>query len=119
MPPPGALASAIASQSGKGSSPLQAQFGYVAVMADRVVLLAAKGALKSKPTDVVLGEASRAGASAIFDDNKVSGVLKLNFGDGSMWAFDIPRAGLGDARQVAAAVGQLGAVQDMDRDTLR
>ena len=80
------------------------------MLADRVVVLDAKGALKSKPTDVVLGEAERAGASARFDNKKLSGVLELSFADGSMWAFDIPRVGIGDARAVADVLGQPAAI---------
>jgi hypothetical protein len=102
----GLAGAALSSQRGKGTSPLKAQFGYVAVLADRVVVLEAKGAFKSRPTDVVLGEAQRAGALARFDSKKLSGVLEISFADGSMWALDVPRVGLGDARQVADALGQ-------------
>ena len=107
----GLAGAALASQRGKGTSPLKAQFGYLAVMADRVVVHEAKGAFKSKPTDVVLAEADRAGASARFDNKKLSGVLEISFADGSMWAFDIPRVGLGDARKVAESLGQDAGVQ--------
>lgn len=113
----GLAGAALASQRGKGTSPLKAQFGYVAVLADRVVVLEAKGALKSKPTDVVLGEAERAGASAHFDNKKLSGVLELSFADGSMWAFDIPRVGLGDARAVADVLGQGASIDGTMEDT--
>jgi hypothetical protein len=115
----GLAGAAIATQRGKGSSPLQAQFGYLAVLAERVVVLEAKGALKSKPTNVILGEGARAGAWARFHGSKLSGVLEISFADGSMWAFDIPRAGLGDAQHVAATVGEAPAANRMFGDTSR
>jgi hypothetical protein len=115
----GLAGAAIATQRGKGNSPLQAQFGFVAVLTDRIVVLEAKGAFKSKPTNVILGEGARTGAWARFHSSKLSGVLEIRFADGSMWAFDIPRAGLGDAQHVAATVGEAPAVNGMFGDDSR
>ncbi len=106
----GVTGAAIATRRARGTTPLTDQFGFVAVLADRILLLKARGALKSRPTDVVLGEASRTHATADFSSNKSWGVLELTFGDGTFWEFDVPRAGLRDAERVAEVVGQADAV---------
>jgi hypothetical protein len=53
----------------------------------------------------------REGASARFRTNKPGGVLEIFFDDGTLWEFDVPRAGRRDARQVAATLGPLTAVE--------
>ena len=87
------------------------QFGVLAVFSDRVVLFRAKGAFRSRPTEVVLGAEGRIGTRAIFTTNRSWGVLELFFDNGSLWEFDIPRAGLGDARKVADTLGRIGAIE--------
>jgi hypothetical protein len=107
----GIAGAAIATRRAKGTTPMRDQFAFLAVFNDRVVLFQAKGAFRSKPTDVVLGEEDRTGARATFTTNRSWGVLELFFDDGSLWEFDIPRAGLGDARVVADTLGRIGAVK--------
>jgi hypothetical protein len=112
----GIAGAALATRHAKANTPLQDQFGFVAVLADRVVLFKAKGAFMSKPTAIVLGERARTGATAHFKNNKSWGVLELFFEDGSLWEFDVPRAGLRDAGEVSDTLGQVAAVNNMDGD---
>ena len=107
----GIAGAAIATRRAKGTTPMRDQFAFLAVFSDRLVLFQAKGALRSKPTDVVLGAEGRTGTRATFTTNRSWGVLEIFFDDGSLWEFDVPRAGLGDARQVAATLGPIGALK--------
>jgi hypothetical protein len=110
----GMAAAAIATRRPKEMTPLNDQFGFVAVLADRVVLLKAKGAFRSKPTNVVLGEGDRAFATARFTTNGSWGVFELSFADGIVWEFDVPRAGMGDARHIAHLLNQSAAIGAQD-----
>jgi len=110
----GMAGAAIASRRPKGTTPLNDQFGFVAVLADRVVLLKAKGAFRSKPTDTVLGQGDRAFTTARFASNGSWGVFELSFADGIMWEFDVPRAGMSDARRIADLLNQSAAIGAQD-----
>jgi hypothetical protein len=105
----GVAGAAVASRRTKGTTPLKDQFGFLAVLADRVVLLKAKGAFRSRPTDIVLGQGDRAFTTAQFTSNGSWGVFELSFADGILWEFDVPRAGMRDARRVADLLNQPAA----------
>ncbi len=97
----GIAGAAIATRRQKGTTPLEDQFGFVELWPDRVVLLKAKGAFRSKPTDVVLGEEARDRATARFVSNGSWGVFELAFANGTLWEFDVPRGGMREARRIA------------------
>jgi hypothetical protein len=105
----GMAGAAVASRRPKGTTPLEDQFAFVAVLADRVLLLKAKGAFRSKPTDIVLGQGDRAFTTAYFTSTGSWGVFELSFADGTLWEFDVPRAGMRDARRIADLLNQPAA----------
>jgi hypothetical protein len=102
----GMAGAAIATRRPKDSTPLEDQFGFVAVLTDRIVLLKAKGAFRSRPTDLVLGQGDRAFTTGQFTRSGSWGVLELSFADGHLWEFDVPRAGMGDARRLVDLLNQ-------------
>jgi hypothetical protein len=110
----GMAGAAIATRRPKGTTPLNDQFGFVAVLADRVVRLKAKGAFRSKPTVRVLGQGDRAFTTPRFTSNGSWGVFELSFADGVTWEFDVPRAGMGDARCIADLLNQSAAIGAQD-----
>jgi hypothetical protein len=62
-----------------------------ALAPDRVVLLKAKGAFRSQPTDVVLGEEDRARVTARLASKGSWGVLELAFAAGPAPAWGAAR----------------------------
>jgi hypothetical protein len=81
--------------------------GFVAVTADEIALIKTKsGLLKMKLTDQVLARRPRSEiASAELDRGKLNSVLKIQFADGGLWAFDVPKVNQGSATQVVQVLG--------------
>jgi hypothetical protein len=104
----GATASAMASRSVNGASPLKkGEIAHLSVADDEVTLCRAKrGAFRPKPTAEVIATAPREVVrSATLDKGRIAGVLTIGFEDGSSWAFDVPKVHLSGARQIAATLG--------------
>jgi hypothetical protein len=79
--------------------------GYVAVSETDVALLKTKMGWKMTPTDEVLARASRSElASVDFDEGKMVSHLTLQFVNGRLWQFDVPRSDKKTAKAVAAAL---------------
>lgn len=104
----GAAAGAAADRRSGGVATLaRGKLGYLAVTADRVVIVHAKrGAFKPKATGEVIAELPRAElASARYRKGKVVGVFELELADGQTWAFDVGRAFAAGATKVANELG--------------
>jgi hypothetical protein len=100
-------ATAIAAKGTSDASPLEkGQIAYLAVFSDEIVLSRAKrGAFRPKQTDEAIAAAPRSSVtSATVEKGKIAGVLEVSFGDGTSWAFDVPKVHLGGAREIAAAL---------------
>jgi hypothetical protein len=79
--------------------------GYVAVSETDVALLKTKTGWKMTPTEEVLARALRSElASVEFDEGKMVSHLKLNFANGQIWHFDVPRSDRKTAKMVVAAL---------------
>ena len=79
--------------------------GYVAVSATEVALIKTKTGWKMTPTDTVLARAPRTElVSAELDEGTLISHLRLGFGGGQRWEFDIPRSDKKTARAVVAAL---------------
>jgi hypothetical protein len=94
-------------QSSAGASPLtKGQLGYLVAFDDQIVLYRAKrGAFKPKPAEEVYATAPRGSvAGAELERKKLSGVLTIQFADGSDWTFDIPKIYLSSAEGIVAAI---------------
>jgi hypothetical protein len=79
--------------------------GYLAVSAEDVALIKTKTGWKMTPTDTALTRAPRSQLSAAeLDEGRLLSHLKLRFGDGQVWEFDIPRSDKKRAREVIAAL---------------
>lgn len=94
-----------ASAGTEGASPLgKGDIAYLSVSRDELTLCKAKrGAFKPKPTEEVIAAAPRAAVqSARVDKGRIAGVLEVSFGDGSTWAFDVPKVHLKGAHEIAA-----------------
>jgi hypothetical protein len=103
-----AAATAVAGRSAKASDlPAFGRVGYVAASDTEVALIKTKsGALKMKITDETLARVDRGELAAIeLTDGKLVSQLRLQFNNGVVWAFDVPRVGKKDARHLVAVLG--------------
>jgi hypothetical protein len=81
--------------------------GYVAVSEDEVALVKTKtGAFKMKITDEVLARAPRSAVASVeFAQGRLLSHLKIEFTDGVVWEFDVPKAAKKTAPDVTRALG--------------
>jgi hypothetical protein len=81
--------------------------GYVAVSEDEVALVKTKtGALKMKVTDEVLARAPRADVASVeLDQGTLLSHLKIEFANGVVWQFDVPKQAKKTAQGVTRALG--------------
>jgi hypothetical protein len=79
--------------------------GYVAVSDADVMVLKTKTGWKMTPTEEVIVRASRGElASVDWDEGKMVSHLTLNFSNGHVWQFDVPRSDRKTAKAVVAAL---------------
>jgi hypothetical protein len=101
-------ASAVASRSSKASDvPAFGRVGYVAASETEVALIKTKsGALRMKVTDQVLSRAPRDELQTVeLKDGKLISHLRLQFTNGIVWEFDVPKIGRKHAKELVAALG--------------
>jgi hypothetical protein len=79
--------------------------GYVAVSEADVVVLKTKTGWKMTPTEEVVVRAPRSElASVDFDEGRMVSHLALQFTNGRLWHFDVPRSDKKTARAVVASL---------------
>ena len=104
----GSAAAALGTRDGnKGVSSLPdfGRVGYVAVSATEVAVVKTKYGWKMKPTDEALARAPRSElASAELEEGKMVSHLTLQFANGRLWHFDVPRSDKKTAKAVVAAL---------------
>jgi hypothetical protein len=101
-------ATAVASRSSKGSDvPAFGRVAYLAATETEVGLIKTKsGALKMKVTDEALARAPRAELEMIeLKDGKLISHMRLQFADGTVWEFDVPKIGKKNAKELVFALG--------------
>jgi hypothetical protein len=87
--------------------PTFGRVGYLGASADAVALVKTKsGAFKMKVTDEVLASVPRSElASAELDQGTLLSKLKLEFSNGTVWEFDIPKMAKKTAQQLVTELG--------------
>jgi hypothetical protein len=101
-------ATVVASRSSKVSElPAFGRVGYIAASDTEVALIKTKsGALKMKVTDEALARAGREELVAVeLTGGKLLSHLRLQFTNGVVWEFDVPKTGKRDATQLVAVLG--------------
>lgn len=101
-------ATAVASRSSKASDvPAFGRVGYIAASETEVALIKAKsGALKVKVTDQVLARAPRDELEVVvLKDGKLLSHLPLEFTNGTVWEFDVPKIGKKNAKHLISVPG--------------
>ena len=81
--------------------------GYVAVSETEVALVKTKtGAFKMKITDEVIARVPRSEVASVeLDQGKLLSHLTIEFADGVVWQFDVPKAAKKTAQGVTRALG--------------
>jgi hypothetical protein len=101
-------ATAVASRSSKASDvPAFGRVGYIAASETEVALIKTKsGALKMKVTDQALVRAPRDELeSVVLKDGKLFSHIRLQFTNGTVWEFDVPKTSKKNAKQLVSALG--------------
>jgi hypothetical protein len=100
-------ATAVASRSKASDVPAFGRVGYIAASETEVALIKTKsGALKMKVTDEVLARAPREELRTVeLKDGKLFSSLRLQFVNGTVWEFDVPKIGKKNAKQLVAVLG--------------
>jgi hypothetical protein len=79
--------------------------GYVAVSATDVAVLKTKTGWKMTPTEEVLARAPRSELTSVeFDEGRMVSHMKLQFANGQLWEFDVPRSDKKTAKAVVSAL---------------
>ena len=91
----------------RAEMPSFGRVGYVAVSENEIALVKTKtGAFKMKITDEVLARAPRSEVASVeLDQGKLLSHLKIEFADGVVWEFDVPKAAKKTAQGVTRALG--------------
>jgi hypothetical protein len=100
-------ATAVASRSSKAADvPAFGRVAYLAASETEVALIKTKsGALKMKVTGEVLARAPRAEIETVeLKDGKLIAHLRLQFANGTVWEFDVPKIGKKHAKQLVLAL---------------
>lgn len=107
----GVVGRAIASKTGpsQGDVPNFGRVAFVAATGDEVAIIKTKsGLIKMKLTDQVLARRSRADIQAIeMKRGALLSNLSIQFNDGGIWNFDVPKA---NQKSAVELVQQLGGV---------
>jgi hypothetical protein len=101
-------ATAVAGRSSQAADvPAFGRVAYLAASETEVVLIKAKsGALKMKVTDEALARAPRAEIDTVeLNEGKLISNLRLQFANGTVWEFDVPKIGKKNAKQLVLALG--------------
>jgi hypothetical protein len=101
-------ATAVASRSsGATDVPAFGRVGYLAASETEVALIKTKsGAIKMKVTDLALTRAPREEIQeAVLKDGRLISHLRLQFTNGTVWEFDVPKIGKKNAKQLVAVLG--------------
>ena len=100
-------ATAVASRSKASDVPAFGRVGYIAASESQVALIKTKsGALKMNVTDEVLVRAPREELRTVeLKDGKPFSSLRLQFVNGTVWEFDVPKIGKKNAKQLVAVLG--------------
>jgi hypothetical protein len=101
-------ATAVASRSsGASDAPAFGRVGYIAASETEVALIKTKsGALKMKVTDQVLARAPRDQLqTVVLNDGKLLSNLRMQFTDGTVWEFDVPKIGKKNAKHLVSVLG--------------
>lgn len=108
----GLVGAAIATTGKRGQDSainLGDEFGYLAVMPDKIVLFKTKRslmAMKPKLLDETWAEAPLSDVTqSAFTKGKLVSVLEIEFADGSNWQFDVARNNRKDGEAVAQRLG--------------
>jgi hypothetical protein len=105
----GVVGAAVASATTSDQSELPhfGRVGYVAVTDNEVALIKTKsGLFRMKVSDEVLARRERSEISlAELKRGKLTSGLTIEFHDGVVWAFDVPKANQRAAKQVIEALG--------------
>jgi hypothetical protein len=100
-------ATAVASRSSKaGDLPAFGRVGYIAASETEVALIKTKsGAIKMKVTDEVLARAPREELQAVeLHEGKLISYLRLQFSNGTVWEFDVPKIGKKNIKALVVAL---------------
>jgi RNase P/RNase MRP subunit p29 len=100
-------ATAVARRSSKASDvPAFGRVAYLAASETEVALIKTKsGALKLKVTGEALVRAPRAEIETVaLKDGKLIAHLRLQFANGTVWEFDVPKIGKKNAKQLVLAL---------------
>jgi hypothetical protein len=101
-------ATAVGSRSSKASDvPAFGRVAYLAASETEVALIKTKsGALKMKVTDEVLTRAPRAELETVeLKDGKLISHMRMQFANGTVWEFDVPKIGKKNAKEFVFALG--------------
>jgi hypothetical protein len=101
-------AAAVASRSSSASDlPSFGRVGYIAASETEVALIKTKsGALKMKVTDQALARAPREELQTVeLKDGKLLSHLRLQFNNGTVWEFDVPKIGKKNAKELVSVLG--------------
>jgi hypothetical protein len=101
-------ATAVASRSSSASdAPSFGRVGYLAATETEVALIKTKsGALKMKVTDEVLARVPRTELQTVeLHEGKLISYVQLQFTNGTIWAFDVPKIGKKNAKELVVALG--------------
>ena len=100
-------ATAVASRTNASDVPAFGRVGYIAASETEVALIKTKsGALKMKVTGEVLARAPREELRTVeLKDGKLFSSLRLQFVNGTVWEFDVPKIGKKNAKQLVAVLG--------------
>ena len=100
-------ATAVASRSSKASDvPAFGRVGYIAASETEVALIKTKsGALKMRVTDQVLARAPRDELEVVaLTEGKLLSHLRMQFTNGTVWQFDVPKIGRKRARHLISVL---------------
>jgi hypothetical protein len=101
-------ATAVASRSSKATDmPAFGRVGYLAASETEVALIKTKsGALKMKVTDQVLARVPRTELQTVdMKEGKLLSSMRMQFANGTVWEFDVPKIGKKNAKELVFALG--------------
>lgn len=103
----GVVGAALAGGSAQSELPHFGRVGYVAVTDNEVALIKTKsGLFKMKVSEEVLARRARSEIDhAELKRGKLVSGLTIQFSDGAVWTFDVPKANQRAAKQVIEALG--------------
>ncbi len=105
----GAVAATVVASRSSGVADLPAfgRVGYLAASETEVALIKTKsGAIKMKVTDQALARVPREELrSAELHEGKLFSHMRLEFNNGTVWEFDVPKIGKKNAKELVSVLG--------------